>query len=231
MTKNAVRRTGRFRNKPRQKRGFVKRKPTRAKFALQKTGRPTRSWVRTTKMMATMQEKKRLSIQTSTTLDNAGQIYTLSYPIKGTGQNQRIGEKIFARYWNQRIVLKNIAGTGASMVRIAVVGWRNDRTQPAIGDFPTNSMAQQFDLDKFIVVSDQSYSIGGFASSTTINSGAPSTIFWKRSLKLFKNLNFDSANANPNENVYYIFLWSDNLVATAQKISLETDANFTYTDS
>ena len=216
------------RSSTRYRRRRTIRKPTRMAYARDKVKMPysTRQFV---KKLGNIAEKKQFQITSYAQLRNTGVVLSNYSISQGTGRAQRVGNKIFIRYFTIfGYIDENTSST--NMVRMTVA-WPK-RVDAAIGDMPTTSYEQPWDLDQFSIIKDRliplqpRYLAGG--SNLVQNTGALSQVPIKMKIPIFKSVMYDDFNVNPQCTLPIIFFWTNKENATYGLVNYTLTT--TYTD-
>lgn len=190
--------------------------------------RGTRRVRRFGRMLSRFSESKVKTDVFNNSVQTSGLSISIPSITQGTGRTQRVGNKIFIRYMKIKgYINENKSNTG--LIRMALVWPR--RIDVAIGDFPTSSYTQPFDLDKFTIIWDKyvplasAYNLGtgaGVENQGTL-SVRPVTV----TVPIMKSYVYDD-NANyPQQPLPFLFLWSADSIAPSPFFDASTTVTFT----
>lgn len=201
------------------------------KFATGKARYPRRL-ARISRMLNSIAEKKVAGgVNVSTdTIDIAGRMYSIPDVEQGTGKGQRIGNKIFVRYWRINMIV-SAANLSVGLFRFCVVWPRN--VEQDIGDMPINSYVSPIDIDKWTIIEDRIFTIANtpIAGQTAeYNPGRPSIVPIRRNIRIFKTFIYDDSLGSSLNTRPYIFLWNNQIQSANIKLDVQFHDHLTFTD-
>lgn len=212
--RSAIRRTGKL--------------ARRTQFGKRRAKMP-RKLMRFSRMLNQVAEKKFVDdVATTTSISSSGLLMSPPMPVIGTGNFQRIGTNIFARYWKiQGFIDQN--QSSSTMIRMAYVYPKN--ISIAIGDAPTADFNQFFDHEKWTVVWDKLIPLCPYFTGATVaeNTGTLTKKPFSFTFKLFEQYMFNSSPAQPQTPVPKLFLYSDSSSITTNP-TINYTQRLTYTD-
>lgn len=194
---------------------IYKRKRTyRRKMTFQKRVRKT---------VYRMADKKYQDVAISQEVGVSGYYFNLTSAIdSGSGNNQRIGNKINLRYVCLRLNLNSQNEDGIFM-RVAVVRQRSAGLNLAALPTGSNADSAFIDIERFEILGDTVYSLGD-ADANGMNKK-----FYKRTFRIMKQLIYDdNIGTNQITNQIGLFLWSNDIVTTG--LNVVGNVRMYYTD-
>jgi len=168
-------------------------------------------------------EKKILdTTATDVAINTTGYLICLNQVVQQASKIGRIGNKIKERYLKLKLsIVQNSAQLFSDRYRIAIL--RGRTAGLALGDCPTSTITQPFDIDKWHILRDNMYTLGNSSNdgqnikqhSWTVRLGGKEVIY------------NDGVSVSPITNPLYLFVWCG---SPGVDPAMTYDALYTFTD-